>query len=370
MSHIVIRTVFNTTFVERSWKTKATSAIVHAIVIGTAFVVAVPVVEKFQTPPTEHITLIAPVPPRPHVTIPLPHIRVVPKLVAPIFPLEKPPEKPVVVIAKVIPPPVISTPKIAIVPTVPAPLPTILPKVQPILEADARPVLPKPSTKVGALEDLQAKSAPVPKQVVVGGFGDPRGVHPSDSRSDPVILARVGAFDSPTGLGKSGGGGHLDAGSIRQSGFGTASATGVPSANGTANNVRTGNFGDTSNGSAHSGSGGAIHASGFGDSLDAAPQHKSPAVNVAAFTPVEILSKPRPSYSAEARGLHLEGQVSLEVVFQANGAVKVVRIIKGLGHGLDEAAQQAALQVRFKPATRAGAPVDTNATINITFQLT
>jgi TonB family protein len=85
---------------------------------------------------------------------------------------------------------------------------------------------------------------------------------------------------------------------------------------------------------------------------------------------VEILFKPHPSYSAEARNLHLEGQVSLEVVFQASGAVKVVRVIRGLGHGLDEAAQQAALQVRFKPATRSGAPVDTNATISITFELT
>jgi hypothetical protein len=37
---------------------------------------------------------------------------------------------------------------------------------------------------------------------------------------------------------------------------------------------------------------------------------------------------------------------------------------------LDEAAQQAAMQVRFKPASKSGAPVDTNATISITFELT
>jgi TonB family protein len=93
-------------------------------------------------------------------------------------------------------------------------------------------------------------------------------------------------------------------------------------------------------------------------------------VAVAPTTPLEILFKPRPSYSAEARGLRLEGEVSLEVVFQANGAVKVVRVIKGLGHGLDEAAAQAAVQVRFKPAMRSGAPIDTSATISITFELT
>jgi TonB family protein len=87
-------------------------------------------------------------------------------------------------------------------------------------------------------------------------------------------------------------------------------------------------------------------------------------------TPVEILFKPKPVYSQEARNLRLEGQVELNVIFTATGSVRVMSVIHGLGHGLDEAAQQAAMQVRFKPATRDGVPVDTNATIYITFQLT
>jgi TonB family protein len=64
----------------------------------------------------------------------------------------------------------------------------------------------------------------------------------------------------------------------------------------------------------------------------------------------------------------LEGQVSLDVVFQSNGSVRILRVAKGLGHGLDEAAEHAALQVRFRPATRDGVPVDSNATIHITFE--
>jgi TonB family protein len=82
------------------------------------------------------------------------------------------------------------------------------------------------------------------------------------------------------------------------------------------------------------------------------------------------LFKPKPVYTQEARDLKLEGQVSLEVIFQASGVVRVIRVLHGLGHGLDEAAEQAAQQIRFRPATRAGVPVDTAATLYITFQVT
>ncbi len=89
-----------------------------------------------------------------------------------------------------------------------------------------------------------------------------------------------------------------------------------------------------------------------------------------ASAPAEILFKPKPVYTREARDLKLEGQVSLEVVFQSSGVVRIIRVLHGLGHGLDEAAEQAAQQIRFRPATRAGVPVDTTATLYITFQVT
>jgi TonB family protein len=116
-----------------------------------------------------------------------------------------------------------------------------------------------------------------------------------------------------------------------------------------------------------------VRTGAFGDSTAAAPapvQKQPTPVVEPPLTPVEILSKPKPAYTEEARNLKLEGQVALEVVFLSNGSVRIVRILHGLGHGLDEAAQQAALQVRFKPARRGGVPVDMNATIKITFQLT
>ncbi len=121
---------------------------------------------------------------------------------------------------------------------------------------------------------------------------------------------------------------------------------------------------------------GSVHTGAFGETPGAAPPQTASAATapakpvVPAVTPVEILSKPKPTYTLEARNLKLEGQVELEVVFQSDGSLRVIRVVEGLGHGLDEAAKRAALQVRFRPATRAGTPVDSNATIRITFQLT
>ena len=90
---------------------------------------------------------------------------------------------------------------------------------------------------------------------------------------------------------------------------------------------------------------------------------------MAALQPVEILAKPNPQYTDEARKLGLEGEVLVQVVFPASGPVQVVRVIKGLGHGLDESAMHAAEQIRFKPALQNGKPVDFPATVHIVFQI-
>ena len=88
-----------------------------------------------------------------------------------------------------------------------------------------------------------------------------------------------------------------------------------------------------------------------------------------ATTQVEIISKPSPVYTQEARQLKLEGEVLLEVMFGANGQLHVNRVVRGLGHGLDEAAVTAASQMRFKPAQRLGTPVDSTAIVHVVFQL-
>jgi TonB family protein len=86
--------------------------------------------------------------------------------------------------------------------------------------------------------------------------------------------------------------------------------------------------------------------------------------------PVEIVFKPAPEYTDDARSARIEGTVTLELEFTAAGEVRVLRVVRGLGHGLDEAAQRAALRIRFKPAQSSdGRAVDSRATVFITFRL-
>lgn len=112
----------------------------------------------------------------------------------------------------------------------------------------------------------------------------------------------------------------------------------------------------------------AVRASGF-DSPPPAAAVAQPARAARIDVPVEILSKPTPAYTDEARTLKLEGEVVLEVEFCARGEVKVLRLVKGLGHGLDESATRAAQAIRFKPAQTSGRPVDFRSTVHIVFRL-
>lgn len=59
----------------------------------------------------------------------------------------------------------------------------------------------------------------------------------------------------------------------------------------------------------------------------------------------------------------------LEVEFAASGDIRVLRVVRGLGHGLDEAAVRAVERMRFKPARRQGQPVDVRTTVDVVFRL-
>ena len=84
---------------------------------------------------------------------------------------------------------------------------------------------------------------------------------------------------------------------------------------------------------------------------------------------MEIISKPNPVYTEEARQLRLQGEVLLEVSFGANGQLHVNRVVRGMGHGLDEAAISAANKMRFKPAQHFNQPIDSTAIVHVVFQL-
>ena len=320
----------------KTWRSYLGSIVVHGILLLLALTITIPVMHPVRRA-TERFTLISPVLPEYKAKIPPPvHVRVAPPLVP--QPAPAPPKLTQVPVLKPIAPkPVVlaAAPEIKNIPQAPAPV-----MLKPEL-----PVAPKPPVQTGVFQqpvEVAKNTTPEPK-LSVGGFGDPNGAKPADAK--PAVITKVGAFDAPSGSAPN----SVHGEAVKQGAFGGG---GVQQA---ANNHGSD----------------AVKLAGFGDSTVTQPHPKTSAQSAAqSFTPVEVLSKPRPVYSTEARSLRLEGHVSLEVVFLSTGTVRVVRVVHGLGHGLDEAAEQAALHVRFKPATRGGVPVDTDATIDITFELT
>jgi len=112
-----------------------------------------------------------------------------------------------------------------------------------------------------------------------------------------------------------------------------------------------------------------VSAAGFDQAPAQTPQRAAAAPETPKIIPVEVRSKPTPVYTDKARELKIEGDVVLEVEFLASGSLRVVRVVRGLGYGLDEAAMKAAEQIQFKPAQDGGRPVDFKTTVHIVFRL-
>jgi len=190
------------------------------------------------------------------------------------------------------------------------------------------------------------------EKVQTGGFGDPNGLKGEGKQGAKLYAAQAGGFDMPAGPGQGNGSGGAKGikGTVASADFGNGIATGGKG-DGRSNGqgVATGGFGSEQ----------VVHAGPKVVQADSGP----------ASTPVEITFKPNPVYTEEARSLKLEGEVLLEVSFSANGTLHVNRVVRGLGHGLDEAAIAAANKIRFKPALRGGQPVDSTAVVHVTFQM-
>lgn len=84
----------------------------------------------------------------------------------------------------------------------------------------------------------------------------------------------------------------------------------------------------------------------------------------------KVLFKPKPEYTAEAKQLHIEGNVTVRIRVSSSGAVQVLGVTSDLGHGLGESAVRAVEATRFKPATDdSGNPVEWEGIVNVAFQL-
>lgn len=85
--------------------------------------------------------------------------------------------------------------------------------------------------------------------------------------------------------------------------------------------------------------------------------------------PPTLLREVKAAYTEEARQRGRQGEVLLEIVVRRDGSVSDVKVLRGLGHGLDERAVDAVRQWRFSPASRMGQPVDVVVTVAVEFKL-
>ncbi|MGB6484441.1 MAG: energy transducer TonB [Candidatus Acidiferrales bacterium] len=212
----------------------------------------------------------------------------------------------------------------------------------------ARMVPDKPTVSLGssAMPDLKKPRAPVQ----TGGFGDPQGLPATTSKiTRPVNINAAGGFDMPEGPGKGNGTGGAKGvqGVVASAGFGNGTAIAGGERN--TGHVQSGLFAD--------------------DAATAGPSVRKTSNEIPQTQPVVILYKPEPQYTAEGKQAKIQGEVVLQVVFRASGQVQVLRVLQGLGHGLDENAEVAARQIKFTPAKQDGQPVDFPANVRIDFEL-
>ena len=271
------------------------------------------------------------------------------------------------------------------------------PKLQPIiehpkLELEPRkidPPKPKPEPKPiqmdAKLNQLQMKQmkqqivlAPQPKAALAAAmtaennvvkastapvhFGQAYGVMPNPNATRPATIAAIGdpyggmqgTVGAPRGVVGSTGLGNGTKYGSNAGVTGKVGSAGIPGANGA--------------GTGAQGVSGKVASAGIPVMAAAAPAPRVAPEQVQA-TEVEVLSKPAPAYTSEAKQLRIQGDVVLSVTFLASGRVIVHSVVQGLGHGLDEEARRVAGQIRFRPATTNGRPVDFTTKITITFQL-
>ncbi len=226
-------------------------------------------------------------------------------------------------------------------------------KLEPLPPAPAPPT-PKQAVRTNVFNSGSSATptlARAASQVQTGGFGDPNGIPAKAGQTKAVNIAAAGSFDLPSGPGYGNGTGGAKGvrGVVVSTGFGNGTAISDP----------------------HPRVTGTVQSGGFASAdVPAAPTvHSSPAEAVAKVLPAEILSKPTPAYTQEARNLKIEGEVLLEVVLEASGKLRVVRVVRGLGHGLDDNAVKAAEQIHFKPAVKDGQPTDSTVVVHIIFQM-
>lgn len=86
-------------------------------------------------------------------------------------------------------------------------------------------------------------------------------------------------------------------------------------------------------------------------------------------TKAQILSKPEPLYTNEARNSGISGTVRLRMLLSFDGRVRHIFVIKAAEGGLTEMAVDAARRIKFTPAMKDGRPVSQYVTMEYNFNI-
>jgi TonB family protein len=182
-----------------------------------------------------------------------------------------------------------------------------------------KPIEPAPMPEEPKPKVLDAEPLPVVVAPIVAA--------PADSQNRIGVLLETPVATDSHGPGKGGG---------------TGSGTGTGIGEGDGSGVGPGSGGGTGGGPYRPGSG---------------------------IEPPRLLREVKADYTEDARLRRLTGDVVLEIVVRRDGTVGDVKILQGLGGGLNERAVQAVRQWRFAPARRQGAPVDVLVEVAVEFKL-
>ncbi len=290
-----------------------------------------------------------------------------------------PPPKPIIPKVKVIAPPQpqvvkldppkIVVPKIQPPPEMPKPVKLDTPDQPKLPPAPPKAVAPPPQPKVGLFSSpkpTEVANNQVKPDVKAGGFGDPIGAKPNPNSTQSQLVA-TGSFSAAPGPNT--GAGAARKGAVSGTSFGAGVANGVPGGHDMGKVASAGFANGVVGGTGKPGGTGTVASAGFSNQMGGPPTQVAIKTSEPAFVPPVVISEPHPEYTPEAAQLRIQGEVTLQVRFLATGQVEVLRVVNGLGHGLDEQAKRVAEQIRFKPAEKDGHPVDHTTLIHVTFQL-
>ena len=87
------------------------------------------------------------------------------------------------------------------------------------------------------------------------------------------------------------------------------------------------------------------------------------------YEPPELLEHEAPSYTDEGIKRRVQGVVIIHGVIEVDGRVNQIKLLRGLGYGLDERAIERAKQWSFKPARLNNEPIRHGTTIEVLFKL-